>query len=97
MEQGNSPREVEAAHATCAGRPLSLDPVDARHARPFLERSLQLLELVAAALRDELDRPVVVVANPPLETELLRFALHEVTEPDSLHIAVNHGVQPLHV
>ena len=97
MEQQNSPREVEAAHPPRGVRPPRLHPVHASHARPFLERSFQILQLLAAAFRDNLDCAVVVVANPSLKAELLRLALDEIPKPDPLHVTVDHGVKPLHV
>src|SRR3712207_8255553 len=49
------------------------------------------------ALRDDLDRPVRPVRDPPLQAQLGRLARDEEPEPDSLDAAADRGLQALAV
>jgi hypothetical protein len=88
--------QVEAVKSSSCGRPFDVDAVDSRHARSFLGRPLQLLQVRTPALRHELQCSVVVVANPTPQPELLRPSEHEVSKADALHITTNYSVEPLH-
>ncbi len=79
---------------------MRIDLVDAGHPRAFVQRPLQLLERTTFPFGHHLDGPIVVVADPPAQPELLRLALHEVAKADALDVAVNDGMQsfqPLYV
>src|SRR5690242_2006762 len=81
-----SPREVEGAERPRRARPISIDPVDAGGARPFLHRLFEVLERVAGSFGDNLHRPVVVVSHPATQAELVRPALHEVAKAHALDV-----------
>ena len=91
-----SAREVECFEAACRCRPVRIDAVDPRQARPLGGRLLQQLEIRPAPLGDQLDGPVVVVANPSKQSELLGPAKQEIAKPDALDITSNYNVKPLH-
>src|SRR5258708_2988829 len=79
-----------------AARPLRLDSPNGGQPRPLPGGRLELLKSRFVAFSDQLHGPVVVVANPALESQLPCLSLDEVAESNALHIAPDHRVQPLH-
>ena len=88
-EQKNSPRQPKPLERAGALGPFRLHAVNASQSWAFLDRSLQILELSPRALGHKLDCPVVVVAYPSLEAELLRPALDEIAKADTLNMAAD--------
>ena len=60
----------------------------------MLDRFLEVFEGRLLPFRDELDRPVVVVADPSAQTKLLSFALSEIAKADALDVAMDDRVEP---
>ena len=86
---------LEGVEAARRARPVDLDRVDARHTGPLPSGSLQLFEVAASALRDELDSAVVPIRNPTLQPQGSGATNQEIAETDPLDVTSDEAVKAL--
>jgi len=73
------------------------DAIDASGARPFAEARSQAEELIAAALGQDLNAAISVVAHPAGDTEDVSLTLDKPAETHTLHASANYEAAGFHL
>ena len=89
---GSSTGEVEGVQPAGGFRPAAVHPLNVRRLRTTLGCLLEPLQVRPAALRDKLNRAVVLVAYPAAQPEAASLPHQKPAKPDSVHVAMNHAV-----
>jgi len=89
---GGSASEVEGVQPAGGFRPAAVHPLNVGRLRTTLGCQLEPLQVRPAALRDKLNRAVVLVAHPAAQPEAAGLPHQKPSKAHALHVAMYHAM-----